>query len=89
MFSYVYILEPVSAEPRFYVGLTDDLKARLRKHNKGAVPHTAKFRPWRLKTAPAFSSRDRAVAFERYLKTSSPAGPSRKKCFDPCAAATP
>ena len=71
MFSYVYILKSVSAEPRFHVGLTDDLKGGLRKHNKGAVPHTAKFRPWRLKTALAFASRDRAVAFARSLNTSS------------------
>jgi predicted GIY-YIG superfamily endonuclease len=71
MFHYVYILVSDGMEPRFYTGLTGDLKARLRKHNKGAVPHTAKFRPWRLKTAIAFASQDRAVAFERYLKTSS------------------
>ena len=71
VFSYVYILESANTEPRFYVGLTDDLKARLRKHNKGAVPPTAKFRPWRLKTAIAFVSRERAAAFEGYLKSSS------------------
>ena len=71
VFYYVYILESAITEPRFYVGLTDDLKARLRKHNKGAVTHTAKFRPWLLKTAIAFASRERAAAFERYLKSSS------------------
>lgn len=70
-FHYVDILESVGEEGRFYVGLTDDLKARLRKPNTGSVPHTAKFRPWKMKTAVAFTSRERAAAFESYLKTSS------------------
>lgn len=79
MFYYVYILQSAGTGPRFYVGLTDDLKARLRKHNKGAVPHTAKFRPWRLKTAIAFASRERAAAFEAYLNSSSGRAFSKKR----------
>ncbi len=70
-FHYVYILEAETWEGRFYVGLTDDLGARLRRHNLGAVPHTAKFKPWRVKTAMAFRQREKASEFERYLKTSS------------------
>jgi hypothetical protein len=35
---YVYILESQNSE-HFYVGLTDDLRARLAKHNAGEVPH--------------------------------------------------
>jgi hypothetical protein len=37
----------------------------------GQVSHTAKFRPWRIKTAIAFTDRQRAIEFERYLKSSS------------------
>jgi len=70
-FSYVYILQSESGPERFYVGLTDDLKARLAKHNAGEVSHTVKFRPWKLKTAVAFTDRERASSFERYLKTAS------------------
>jgi len=70
-FSYVYVLESLAPEGGFYVGLTDDLPARLAKHNHGGVPHTAKFRPWRVKTAIAFRDRTRAAAFERYLKSPS------------------
>jgi predicted GIY-YIG superfamily endonuclease len=51
--------------------LTDDLRKRLEKHNAGDVSHTAKFRPWRIQTAIAFTDRDRASQFERYLKTGS------------------
>jgi putative endonuclease len=70
-FCYVYMLESIGYPGHFYVGCTDDLSARLKKHNAGAVPHTSKFRPWRIKTAIAFSDRERALAFESYLKTSS------------------
>ena len=53
------------------MGLADDLVARLAKHNAGGVPHTAKHRPWRIKTAVAFRNRERAADFERYLKSPS------------------
>ena len=67
---YVYILESLDCL-HFYVGITDDLRARLAKHNAGEVPHTSKFGPWRLKTYVAFSNAKQAVAFERYLKSAS------------------
>ena len=38
---YVYILESVGSENGYYVGVTDDLKARLSRHNSGEVAHTA------------------------------------------------
>jgi predicted GIY-YIG superfamily endonuclease len=70
-FSYVYILQSQPMPERFYIGITDDLKKRLAKHNEGGVPHTAPFKPWRIKTAVAFTDQERSADFERYLKTSS------------------
>jgi putative endonuclease len=70
-FTYVYILTTVDPPRLFYVGLTQDLKSRLAKHNAGEVPHTAQFKPWRIKTAVAFTDPQRAAAFERFLKTGS------------------
>ncbi|MDD3182050.1 MAG: GIY-YIG nuclease family protein [Alphaproteobacteria bacterium] len=67
---YVYILHSVTGE-HFYVGVTDDLRARLKMHNAGNVPHTSKYKPWNLKTYTAFSDTDQAFAFERYLKSPS------------------
>src|SRR5216684_3992719 len=67
---YVYILESHDSE-HFYVGITDDLRARLAKHNAGEVAHTSKYRPWRLKTYVAFSDETQAIAFEKYLKSAS------------------
>jgi len=70
-FFYVYILRSECDFKSFYVGITEDLKARLIKHNSGGVSHTAKNRPWRIKTAVAFTDENQAHAFERYLKTAS------------------
>jgi predicted GIY-YIG superfamily endonuclease len=68
---YVYLLRSESNPEQTYIGLTDDLKARLGKHNEGGSPHTAKFRPWNLVTYLAFSTRDQAAEFERYIKSGS------------------
>ena len=66
---YVLVSE---AEPSLhYTGLTDDLQERLRAHNAGKVPHTAKHRPWQVQTAMAFRDRTKAAAFERYCKSGS------------------
>ena len=70
-FSYVYILQSQAQSEHYYVGLTDDLRDRLRRHNGGEVPHTYNDRPWRIKTAVAFLDREKAAKFERYLKTAS------------------
>jgi len=68
---YVYILHSEAYGDRFYVGSTNDLRARLEKHNSGEVSHTEKFRPWRVKTYLGFSDPEAAVQFEKYLKSPS------------------
>ena len=70
-FFYVYILQTQSGPTHFYVGRTSDLHARLQKHNAGEVAPTARLRPWQIKTAVAFSEPNRAINFERYLKSAS------------------
>jgi len=70
---YVYILESVADAEHFYIGVTADLRARLKKHNARQVSHTSKFAPWRIKTYVAFSDEHQALEFERYLKS----GPGR------------
>ena len=68
---YTYILRSLSQPEQRYIGSTADLKARLAKHNAGEVPHTSKFKPWRIQTATAFDSKEKAFAFEDYLKSGS------------------
>jgi predicted GIY-YIG superfamily endonuclease len=70
-FIYVYRLRSASHIDEVYTGVTENLEERLRKHNSGSVPHTSKYRPWHLETAIAFHSRDKAAAFEAYLKSGS------------------
>jgi putative endonuclease len=41
---YVYILRSTTQPDETYVGLTDDLRARLSAHNEGRARHTAKFK---------------------------------------------
>ena len=70
-FFYVYILIDTKSGTHRYVGSTQDLSTRLAKHNAGEVPHTSKFRPWRIQTAIAFDNKEKAAAFETYLKSGS------------------
>ena len=70
-FYFVYLLRSLADPTRVYVGLTEDLDHRLSEHNAGKAKHTSKYRPWKIETYVAFSHKDKAVAFERYLKTSS------------------
>ena len=68
---YVYLLESVSAPGQRYVGVTSDIKRRIADHNAGKSSHTSKYAPWKLVTYVAFSDRQKAEAFERYLKSGS------------------
>ena len=68
---YVYLIESDHIPGRRYVGSTSDLRHRLHDHNAGKSPYTAKYKPWRLVTYIAFSSRKKAEEFERYLKSGS------------------
>jgi len=70
-FYYIYILQSEKIPERFYTGFTKNLKTRLKSHNLGHNPHTSKYKPWRIKTAVAFSDRQKAFDFEIYLKSPS------------------
>ena len=78
---YVYLIESVSAQGERYLGMTTDLKERLREHNAGKSFHTSKFKPWKLTTYIAFTDRAKAEAFERYLKSGSGHAFARKRLW--------
>jgi putative endonuclease len=69
--TYVYILQSLEMPDQLYIGWTSDLRARFGAHNSGKSPHTRKFRPWKIVFYAAFESKQRAIAFERYLKSGS------------------
>ena len=68
---YVYILRSVEYPEQTYVGFSADLKKRIKQHNEGGCPHTAKFKPWKLIWYGAFPDKMRALDFEKYLKSHS------------------
>ena len=78
---YVYLIESLSAQGERYVGMTTDLKRRLREHDQGKSSHTTKFSPWKLITYVAFTDRAKAEAFERYLKSGSGHAFARKRLW--------
>jgi predicted GIY-YIG superfamily endonuclease len=82
-FFFVNILQSEVAKETYYVGFTEDLKARLKLHNAGQVPHTSKSLPWKVKTAIAFTDRQRAIEFERYLKSASGRAFAKKRLWKP------
>jgi len=66
---YVYILKCNDGKP--YIGCTDDLKDRLRRHQSGWVPATKHRLPVTLQTYIVFQDKYKAYNFEKYLKSGS------------------
>jgi predicted GIY-YIG superfamily endonuclease len=70
-YHYVYTLQSLSQPKQIYPGQTENLQNRLKDHNAGKVLHTSKFCPWVIRSETAFKDKNRAIAFERYLKSGS------------------
>lgn len=68
---FVYVLRNSDQNPKFYVGLSSAVAARLVDHNAGRCPHTARRRPWELHVVIEFRDEPTAIRFERYLKSGS------------------
>jgi len=79
VYYYVYILQSEVDSEKFYTEFTKNLENRLKDHNSGKDTHTSKYKPWRIKTAIAFTDQHKALDFERYLKTKSGRAFARKR----------
>jgi len=66
-----YILKNADPTPKFYVGVTTDVNARLVDHNMGGSPHIASRRPWQRHVVIEFADEPTAIRFDRYLKSGS------------------
>ena len=69
-FYYIYLLQSFTTN-KWYTGYTNDLKSRLNSHREGSIESTKNFRPVKLVFYSAFSSKRKALMFEKYLKSSS------------------
>jgi predicted GIY-YIG superfamily endonuclease len=67
----VYILTSRKYPERYYIGLTQDLEARLKEHNSGKSLYARRYAPWQLETYIVFRNKQRAGEFEEYLKSGS------------------
>jgi putative endonuclease len=65
---YVYILKIKNG---FYVGCTNDLKDRIKRHQSGQVNTTKDNLPIKLEMYFAISDKYKAFEFEKYLKSGS------------------
>ena len=66
---YVYLLRSRTKKDQLYVGYTENLEARFKKHNAGEVQSTRPYRPWILIYYEAFADKKDAKQREQYLKT--------------------
>jgi len=66
---YTYILRVKNG--RFYIGYSANLKQRINEHNQGKVKATENLRPLKLVFYAAFNFKQKALQFEKYLKTNS------------------
>lgn len=68
MMYYTYVLESIK-DRNLYIGWTDDLRNRYKKHNSGQVESTKTRRPFILIYYEACLSKDNAIKREKYFKT--------------------
>ena len=66
---YVYIL--LCSDNRSYIGCTDDLKDRKKRHDKGQITATKDRLPLKITSYFAFTNKYTAFNFEKYLKAGS------------------
>ena len=64
---YVYILYSDRYD-RFYIGQTEDIDARLYRHNNGYEKATSPYIPWKLTCCIEKATRSETVLLEKKLK---------------------
>lgn len=67
---YVYILQSKKDDSR-YIGVTNDLRRRISEHNSGNAKYSNSKKPFVLLWYSAFTDKQIAYEFEKYLKSSS------------------
>lgn len=67
MVHYTYILHSQKFD-KYYIGLTNEINGRLKRHNSGSEKATQPYIPWTLLWFTEKSSRAEAMLLERKLK---------------------
>ncbi|MBP6855653.1 MAG: GIY-YIG nuclease family protein [Candidatus Pacebacteria bacterium] len=64
---YVYVLKSLG-HSRHYIGITNNGKKRLQKHNSGSVRSTKAYRPWAIAWIEEYNNKTDARRRELLLK---------------------
>ena len=78
---YVYMLKLISKKSITYVGYTKDIKKRISLHNSGKGAKFTRGRKWKLIYKEKFSSKNKAISREYYIKKNRKLRNSIKKKF--------
>ena len=65
---YVYMLKLISKKSITYVGYTKDIKKRISLHNSGKGAKFTRGRKWKLIYKEKFTSKNKAISREYYIK---------------------
>ena len=68
---HVYILRSKKNKRKIYIGITTNLTRHLIEHNLSNEIHTKRYAPWRVEAYVALDDKEKAVKFEKYLKSGS------------------
>ena len=80
---HVYIIRSIAFPDRIYIGFSSvDMALRLERHNAGSTPATKRYRPWELAWYGTFMDKQKALDFERYLKSGAGRAFLRKRLID-------
>ena len=63
---FVYILK--NRMNRRFIGITEDAKSELRRHNKGEFKGTKPFKPWQMEWCSGSLSRNDSLRLETQLR---------------------
>ena len=66
---YVYLIKTINSNTnKSYVGYTNDLKLRLKKHNSNKGAKSTKGYKWKLIYKKRFNMKSEAMSYEYFLK---------------------
>ena len=67
MHYYTYILQSERTN-KYYIGSTENIEERIKRHNEGRSKYTKSGIPWKLVYYEEFSDRSSAIKREKYIK---------------------
>ena len=73
---FVYVLKSLK-DNKLYIGMTENVEARLIRHNQGKVPSTKYRRPLQLLHTEEYPNRQQARKREKFLKS----GPGHRELY--------